>query len=208
MRALARHGPDILPATAALRESLQEIGADGRFSGYASLFGRRDMAGDMVMPGAFASSLKARGAAGIRMLFQHDPAEPIGVWEEIAEDRRGLFVRGRLTLDVARAREVHALLKAGGLDGLSIGYRTLRGRKDRRAGIRRLYEIDLWEVSIVTFPMLTEARIVSVKTSEAGLSARFLDAARRLTPARPKAAGPKAVGPKAARIAGGRPAFS
>ncbi|MBK1625364.1 HK97 family phage prohead protease [Afifella marina] len=198
MRARARHGPDILAATATLRQSLEEIGADGRFSGYASLFGRRDLAGDIVMPGAFATSLKTRGAAGIRMLFQHDPAEPIGVWEEIAEDRRGLFVRGRLTLDVVRAREVHALLKAGGLDGLSIGYRTLRGRKDRRGGIRRLYEIDLWEVSIVTFPMLTEARIASVKTDEPGLSARLLSAARRLTPARPKGA----------RIAGGKPAFS
>ncbi|MBZ8135512.1 HK97 family phage prohead protease [Afifella sp. IM 167] len=163
---------------------LTEVEPDGSFCGYASLFGRRDMGGDIVMPGAFRKSLAERGAAGIRMLFQHDPAEPIGVWSEVREDASGLFVAGRLTLGVERAREMHALMREGGLDGLSIGYRTRRGRKDARTGTRRLFEVDLWEISVVTFPMLSEARIAAVKGMANGaggtLAARMRRAAARL----------------------------
>ncbi len=97
------------------------------------------------------------------MLFQHDPNEPIGVWLDIREDGEGLFVKGRLTTEVERAREVLSLMRAGALDGLSIGYRTVRGRTDAKTGVRRLIEVDLWEISVVTFPMLPEARIASVK---------------------------------------------
>ena len=97
------------------------------------------------------------------MLYQHDPNQPIGVWEEIREDGRGLYVKGRLTTGVARAREVLSLMRAGALDGLSIGYRTVRGRTDRKTGIRQLIEVDLWEISVVTFPMLPEARVEAVK---------------------------------------------
>ena len=93
-------------------EAELDVGADGSFSGYASLFGVADLSRDMVVPGAFAKSIAARGPAGIRMLFQHDPATPIGTWREIREDSRGLFVRGRLTTEVARAREVLALMRA------------------------------------------------------------------------------------------------
>lgn len=143
--------------------ALDAVEADGVFSGYASLFGRVDLGKDVVEKGAFARSLKARGAAGIRMLFQHDPAEPIGVWTEIREDARGLFVRGKLTRDVARAREVLSLMKGGALDGLSIGFRAVRTRKDAGSGVRRILEADLWEISVVTFPMLPEARIDTVK---------------------------------------------
>jgi uncharacterized protein len=143
--------------------TLQTLTKDGVFEGYASLFERADLGLDVVAPGAFRTSLQARGAAGIRMLYQHDPAEPIGVWDRIYEDARGLFVRGRLTLDVAKAREVRALLKAGAIDGLSIGFKALKSRRDPRTGLRRLLEVDLWEVSIVTFPMLPEARIDSAK---------------------------------------------
>ena len=142
---------------------LDEVEADGVFSGYASLFGRVDLGKDVVEKGAFAASLKARGAAGIRMLFQHDPAEPIGVWSEIREDARGLFVRGRLTKDVARAREVLSLMRGGALDGLSIGFRAVRAKSDPRSGVRRIMEADLWEISVVTFPMLPDARIDTVK---------------------------------------------
>jgi uncharacterized protein len=164
------------------REPLQEIEADGSFCGYASLFGEADLSRDMVMPGAFAASLRSRGAAGIRMLFQHDPAEPIGAWAEVREDARGLFVRGRLTLQVARAREVLALMRAGAVDGLSIGFRTVRGRADAKTGIRRLYEIDLWEISIVTFPLLPAARVSAVKgwAAEARLAAASRRAARAM----------------------------
>ena len=109
-----------------------------------------DLSGDVIAPGAFRDSLRARGPRGIRMLFQHDPSEPIGMWDELREDARGLFVRGRLLLAVARAREVHSLLRAGALDGLSIGFRAVAGRREARSGIRRLTRIDLWEISIVT----------------------------------------------------------
>ncbi len=143
--------------------SLDKHAADGTFEGYASLFNRRDLGSDVVLPGAFKASLQQRGQAGIRMLFQHDPGQPIGVWERIYEDARGLLVRGRLALEVAKAREVHALMKAGAIDGLSIGFRAVKGARDTRTGIRNLAEIDLWEISIVTFPMQPDARIGSVK---------------------------------------------
>lgn len=142
---------------------LDEVEADGSFSGYASLFGKVDLAKDVVERGAFAASLAKRGAAGIRMLFQHDPAEPIGVWTEIREDARGLFVRGRLAGDVGRAREVLSLMRGKALDGLSIGFRTVRAKADAAKGVRRILEADLWEISVVTFPMLPEARVAQVK---------------------------------------------
>ena len=128
--------------------------------GYASLFGARDQGGDVVTKGAYARSLDAMAAAGrrVKMLWQHDPAQPIGVWDEVREDAKGLFVKGRLLPDVARGREAVGLLQAGAIDGLSIGYRTVRAGKDD-AGRRLLQEVELWEVSLVTFPMLPDARI-------------------------------------------------
>ena len=155
---------------------LASVEEDGTFSGYASLFGKADLGRDIVLPGAFRASLTKRGAAGIKMLFQHDPAEPIGVWSEIREDQQGLFVKGKLTTGVARAREVLSLMRAGALDGLSIGYRTVRGRTDSKTGIRSLVEVDLWEISVVTFPMLPEARVASVKAAR---EAAFVAALRR-----------------------------
>src|SRR3954463_8985393 len=136
---------------------------DGTIEGYASLFGAIDQARDMVMPGAFAQTLQQRGLRKIPMLFQHDPAEPVGVWLELVEDWRGLKARGRLIPDVTRARELLALLKAGAVDGLSIGYRTVRGQIDPKSRVRRLYQVDLWEISIVTFPLLNGARVAAVK---------------------------------------------
>jgi uncharacterized protein len=128
-------------------------------SGYASLFGAADQGGDVVQRGAYGGSLAKLAAQGrgVKMLWQHDPAQPIGVWDEVREDERGLFVRGRLLLEVRAGREAHVLLEAGAIDGLSIGYRTLRAEK--AAGQRLLHEIELWEVSLVTFPMLPEARV-------------------------------------------------
>ena len=131
-----------------------------RISGYASVFGQRDKGGDTVLPGAYTASLKRLAARGerVRMLWQHDPAQPIGIWDEVREDGHGLHVTGRLLPDVARAREAKALLEAGAVDGLSIGYRTLRAESVPGGG-RKLVELDLWEVSLVTFPMQAEARI-------------------------------------------------
>jgi HK97 family phage prohead protease len=139
--------------------------ARGAFEGYASLFGVEDQGRDVVMPGAFRASLDRRGTHDIRMLFQHDPAQPIGLWDDISEDARGLHVRGHLIEDVARARELLALMRAGALDGLSIGFRARRATRDARTGQRRLHEIDLWEISIVTFPMLPGARVNGIKAS-------------------------------------------
>jgi HK97 family phage prohead protease len=138
---------------------------DGAIEGYASLFGEVDQARDMVMPGAFTQTLKQRGLRKIPMLFQHDPSEPVGVWLELKEDFRGLLARGRLIPDVLRARELLSLLKAGAVDGLSIGYRTVRGQIDPKTRVRRLYQVDLWEISIVTFPLLNGARVSAVKQS-------------------------------------------
>lgn len=142
---------------------LDEVEADGSFAGYASLFGKVDLGKDVVERGAFANSLRRRGAAGIRMLFQHDANEPIGTWSEVKEDARGLFVRGRLAKDVRRAREVLSLMRGGALDGLSIGFRAVKSRRDAASGVRRIVEADLWEISVVTFPMLPDARIETVK---------------------------------------------
>lgn len=136
---------------------------DGTFEGYASIFGLVDLGGDVVAPGAFAQSLARRGARQVRMLWQHDPAAPIGSWLSIEEDWRGLKVKGRLNLAVARAREALALLREGAVDGLSIGFRVKTARKTAGGGVRRLLELDLWEISIVTFPMLPQARVTKVK---------------------------------------------
>ncbi len=134
--------------------------AGSKIEGYASLFGVRDQGGDVVQPGAYGTSLRALHASGrrVKMLWQHEPREPIGVWDEVGEDANGLFVQGRLLTEVARAREAAALVEAGAIDGLSIGYRTIRAAKDSH-GRRVLSEIELWEVSLVTFPMLPEARV-------------------------------------------------
>lgn len=138
--------------------------ADGSFEGYASLFNREDLGRDVVLPGAFRESLAVRGSRGIKLLFQHDANQPIGVWTAIEEDSRGLYAQGRLMRDVAKAREVMALMRAGALDGLSIGFKTVKAQRDRTTGVRRIAKIDLWEISIVTFPLLPEARITSTKT--------------------------------------------
>ncbi len=129
---------------------------DHVIKGYASLFGSVDQGGDIVQKGAYAASLGA--GRRVKMLWQHDPREPIGIWDEVREDDRGLFVKGRLLESVSRAREAAALTRAGAIDGLSIGYRTVKSHKDDR-GRRCLSEVELWEVSLVTFPMLPEARL-------------------------------------------------
>ena len=129
-------------------------------AGYASLYGKRDQGGDVVKKGAYTISLKAMAAAGrqIKMLWQHDPTQPIGVWDEVHEDAVGLYVKGRILTEVEKGREAAALLTAGAIDGLSIGYRTVKAERDGK-GNRLLSELELWEVSLVTFPMLPEARV-------------------------------------------------
>lgn len=124
--------------------------------GYASLWGVADLNGDVVSKGAFNGSVAAAGARGVRMLHQHESRSVIGVWDEIIEDDRGLWVRGRVMDWSAEARFAQALSRAGALDGLSIGFRSRRARREGR--LRVLVEVELWEVSLVTFPMLPGAR--------------------------------------------------
>jgi len=139
---------------------------DGTFEGYASVFGIADKGNDVVDRGAYTKSLDALASAGrkVKMLWQHDPAHPIGVWEEIREDAKGLFVKGRIVTEVEKGREALALLRAGAIDGMSIGYRTVKAASVN--GARHLKELDLWEVSLVTFPMLPEAVVTGLKSAE------------------------------------------
>jgi HK97 family phage prohead protease len=131
-------------------------------SGYASLFWTRDLNDDVTAAGAFAASVAERGAGGVKMLCQHDADRPIGVWDEVVEDGRGLFVRGRIFDVTPEGRMTGALVRAGAMDGLSIGFKAVKARPDDSGRLRVLTEVELWEVSVVTFPMLPGARIERV----------------------------------------------
>lgn len=147
-----------------LRFDVKAMDGQGAFEGYASVFGVADGFDDIVAPGAFARSLaRQNGGRGVKMLWQHEAREPIGAWDSIAEDERGLFVRGRLLLEVRRAAEAHALLKAGAIDGLSIGYTVVEAAVEPGTGLRRLIEVELWEVSLVTFQACPGAAVSAVK---------------------------------------------
>lgn len=188
-RAIETHAAGLLEFKSA-EIGLRDVWRDGRFEGYASLFGAEDLGKDVIAHGAFRDTIARRGARGIRLLYQHDPAEPIGRWDGIHEDARGLFVRGRLTTEVNRAREVLALMREGAIDGLSIGFRPAKASRDRRTGIRQIEAIDLWEISVVTFPMQPDARIrtmterkpppIGLRQDEAHLIVRMAGAARLL----------------------------
>jgi HK97 family phage prohead protease len=141
--------------------------ASGIIQGYASLYGQIDNGGDVVAPGAYTKSLASLAAEGrsVKMLWQHDPAQPIGVWDEIREDAKGLWVKGRILPEVEKGREASALLAAGAIDGLSIGYRTVNATRGAK-GERILQQLELWEVSVVTFPMLPTARVDAMKAAD------------------------------------------
>lgn len=134
----------------------------GVIEGYGSVFDTVDNGGDIVAPGAFASSLRMGRKA--KMLMQHDPSDVIGVWDEVVEDGKGLRVKGRLLTTVRKGAEAYELVKAGAIDGLSIGYRTVKSMA--RDGKRVILQADLWEVSLVTFPMNELARVDAVKAAE------------------------------------------
>lgn len=153
----------------------------GSFEGYASIFGNVDSGGDKVMPGAFVDGLKSAKSSGrtVKMLWQHDPNQPIGVWDDLAEDAKGLWGKGRLVMDVPKAREVHALMKAGAIGGLSIGYRTKEAAPE--GNIRLLKKLDLFEVSPVTFPMNDRAKVTAVKSEAMQEITEKLKAGDRLT---------------------------
>jgi len=137
----------------------------GVFSGYGSIFGNKDLGNDVMMQGAFSKSIASKGPKGVKLLYQHDTKEPIGVFDEIIEDKKGLRVKGRLAMGTQKGREVYELMKMGAIDGLSIGYRVSpKGAMyDERGKKRMLKEVDLMEISAVTFPMNTRARVQAVK---------------------------------------------
>jgi HK97 family phage prohead protease len=136
---------------------------EGVFRGYASVFDEIDVYNDRIVRGAFRKSL---GQFMPKMLWQHDQDQVIGVWSKLSEDQKGLCVEGRLLLEVEKAREAYALLKEGALDGLSIGYQVKQALKgQRRDATRLLTEVDLFEISLVTFPANALARISFVKSS-------------------------------------------
>lgn len=147
---------------------IKAAGDDGSVEGYGSVFGVRDNYDDVIAKGAFAATLAAHKSAGTMpaMLWQHDACEPIGIWSEMVEDDKGLRIKGQLALDTARGKEAHALLKMGALNGLSIGFVSKQWVYDRETDVRTLTEIDLWEVSLVTFPANEKARVTNVKSSD------------------------------------------
>lgn len=146
--------------------SVKAVDDDGLFSGYGSVFGTVDSYKEVVAPGAFAASLaeiKAKGRP-VPVLWQHRSGEPIGVYNALAEDGHGLKVDGKLILEVARAAEAHALMKAGAVSGLSIGYYVRDDSFDQKTGVRTLKQLELVEISLVTFPANDDARVDVIKS--------------------------------------------
>lgn len=139
---------------------VKEVAEDGTFTGYGSVFGVKDAYDEIVVPGAFSESIEQRKPA---LLWQHRSGEPIGVYEEVREDSVGLYLKGKLALKTARGAEAYELLKMNALSGLSIGFVTREDTFDQKTGIRTLKKVDLWEVSLVTFPANDAARITGVK---------------------------------------------
>jgi hypothetical protein len=148
--------------------ALKALAPDGSFEGYGSVFNIVDSQADVVAPGAFRRTLAEHRRAGTMpaMLWQHDAREPIGVWESIGEDATGLRVRGRLVLETRRGGEAYALMKAGAITGLSIGYVAVESARDERRGVRTLLDVNLLEVSPVTFPAQSAARISRIKGAD------------------------------------------
>jgi len=138
----------------------------GVFTGYGSIFGNEDQGNDIMQKGAFTKSLVNRPVSKVKMLYQHKTDEPIGVFTDMYEDSKGLFVKGQLAMGTQKGREAYELLKMGALDGMSIGFRAdpeKQGYNENKRGVRTLKEVDLMEISLVTFPMNESALIETVK---------------------------------------------
>lgn len=160
----------------------EDIKEDGVFTGYASTFGGEpDSYGDVVAKGAFKNSISSggRNRNGIALLWQHDSTQPLGIWQHMVEDSKGLAVQGRLALDIQLGKETHSLMKLGAVKGLSIGYSTLDYEWDEKKKIRTLKEVELFEVSLVTFPANIHAGITGIKSFEEAQTIREFEAALR-----------------------------
>lgn len=151
---------------------IKAVEEDGIFEGRGSVFGNVDSYKEIVAPGAFTDTLAAWKAQNRLppVLWQHRSGEPIGPHLEMEERADGLYVKGQLLVnDVQRAKEARALMKAKAVNGLSIGFVTREDTYDRVTGIRTLKKVDLWEVSVVTFPANPAAQISSVKSAIDGI---------------------------------------
>lgn len=145
-------------------EQKTDNGEFGLFQGYASTFSNRDHDDDIIMPGAFAESLKS--GRRIKMLWQHNFGDPIGGYTAVREDSKGLYVEGRINLGTQKGRDAYALLKAGDIDSMSIGFRTKQYEIDRAREVRLLKQVDLYEISLVTVPANSLATVTNVKSVE------------------------------------------
>ena len=150
---------------------------EGTIEGYGSVYNVVDQGNDIIAPGAFNKSLRERGTASVKMLWQHDQRQPVGRWDEIKSDRNGLRVKGQLILEVPQAASAHALAKGGAIRGLSIGYIPVKYTIDEKTGTRTLTEVRLLEISLVTFPMNEQAELTGVKSGQ--VSIRSLEKALR-----------------------------
>lgn len=161
-----KHGPAVEAKVGAISLDLKALSEDGTFEGYGSTFGNVDQGGDIVMAGAFRRTLKERPR--VKMLRDHDTRKIVGKWLDIREDERGLKVKGRLFAKAddhnPLAMETLALMREGELDALSIGYRTVKSLWDDSKETRQLIDVDLWEVSVVTFAMNEMATVDDVKS--------------------------------------------
>ncbi|MDX1922672.1 MAG: HK97 family phage prohead protease [Alphaproteobacteria bacterium] len=144
---------------------VKELGSEGFIAGYASVFGEVDAQSDVVAKGAFTRSLSRykQSKSNPAMLWMHDTGEPIGVWTSVNEDARGLRVEGKLAVKTQHGAEAYELLKIGAVSGLSIGYSAIKSVKDSKTKIRTLTEVELYEISLVTFPANSLARVHTVK---------------------------------------------
>ena len=147
---------------------VKAVNEDGTIEGYGSVFGVKDSYADVIKKGAFDKSIKAHKEQKSMpaLLWQHDATQPIGVWTDMAEDAKGLRLKGKLAMDTVKGKEAHALLKMGALNGLSIGFMTKQAQYDEKTEIRTLTEVEIWETSIVTFPANTKARVTHVKSAD------------------------------------------
>ena len=142
---------------------LKDIEKNGVFSGYASVFNVIDKQNDLILPGAFKKNLNNNK---VKLLWQHDPGEPIGNIIDIYENEVGLYIVAQLLLSIQKAKDVYLMLKSEMIDGLSIGYIPVKYDIDHETGTRLLKEVELWEVSLVTFPANLAAQVVNVKGQE------------------------------------------
>lgn len=148
-----------------IKTNTDEEEEEGTFEGYGSVFNNTDLGNDVIKNGAFMKSLKKRGYKSVKLLYQHKSDMPIGVFDSIKEDQHGLYVKGRLALKTQAGRDAYELLKMGALDGLSIGFRANPDQVsyDKRSRKRIIKEVDLMEISLVTFPMNPKATVNQVK---------------------------------------------